>query len=402
MIIIIGAGISGLYLGYLLKTINKDFIIIEKEKKYGGRVLVEDFEGTMVNLGAGVGRQEKDILLDRLCKHLNVPVSINDVKIGYSLRDDRNRSRNNQIKNPKHTFLSFLEELKLDFSKNKNHRKIRSNTTFLEFLKENLDNPEEFIKISGYTDYINADIVDTLYNYGFDDNVDGWKSMLIKWQILLDNLYKILKSHIHLSEEVINIDQKNSFITTSLSIYKYDKLVSSIPVNIARKLFPNIEILSEINCQSFSRIYAKISYGNDSLKEKIKNVFTVNSFLQKIIPINPDKGIYMIGYNDNYSADLSFKYFTTLDEEEVYQILESEILRLFNVKAKIEVAKIAYWDYGTTYYLPLSKKYKDRDEWLSSARNPIENIFFIGEGFSHNQGWVEGSLQSVESIINYL
>lgn len=402
MIIIIGAGISGLYLGYLLKTLNKDFIIIEKEENYGGRVLVKDFEGTMVNLGAGVGRQEKDILLDRLCKELNVPVSINDVKIGYSLRDDQNRLRNNQIKNPKNTFLSYVEELKLDFSKNKNHRKIRSTTTFLEFLKENLENPEDFVKISGYTDYIHADIVDTLYNYGFDDNVDGWKSMLIKWQVLLDNLYEILKSHIHLSEEVINIDQYNSIITTSLSTYKYDKLVSSIPVNIARKLFPNIEILSEINCQSFSRIYAKISHGNDSLKEKIKNVFTVNSFLQKIIPIDTDKGIYMIGYNDNYSADLSFKYFTTLNEDQVYEILESEILRLFNVRTKIEVAKIAYWDYGTTYYLPLSKKYKDRDNWLSYARNPIENIFFIGEGFSHNQGWVEGSLQSVNSIINYL
>lgn len=394
MIIIIGAGISGLYLGYLLKSLNKDFIIFEKEDTYGGRVLVKDFEGTMVNLGAGVGRLKKDIILNRLCKTLKVPVTINESKIGYRLK--------NNLPIPLTPLISYVNHLKKEFKENKDHRNIRSNTTFLEFIEENLKNPEDFIKISGYTDYINADIIDTLYHYGFDDNVSGWKSMSIKWQVLLDNLYNTLKSHIHLSEEILKIDKDKKNIITNKNTYKYDKIVSSIPVNIARNLFPNIEILNQINCQTFSRIYAKISKGNDSLKNEIKNMIISNSFLQKIIPINPDKGIYMIGYNDNYNANLSFNYFTKLNEKQVYHILESEILKLFNVKVKIDIAKIAYWEYGTTYYLPLSKDYNDRDEWLCYARNPEKDIFFIGEGFSHNQGWVEGSLESVEAIIDYL
>jgi len=53
MIIIIGAGIAGLYLGYKLQKEKKDFIILEKDMMCGGRVRVDTFEGESVVLGAG-------------------------------------------------------------------------------------------------------------------------------------------------------------------------------------------------------------------------------------------------------------------------------------------------------------------------------------------------------------
>lgn len=379
MIIIIGAGISGLYLGYLLKSQKKDFIIIEKDSRYGGRVFVEDFEGKKVNLGAGIGRFDKDKTLYNLCQSLNVNTNIYPVNISYSF----------PIKKP---LLTYVEELK-EILKYK-----RDNQSFLNFLKENLKNPYDFIKISGYTDYINADIKDTLYNYGFEDNVSGWEGFSIDWQMLLDRLYEMLKDHIYLGEKVIKIDRDQSILFTTTNKYKYKKIVCSTPVNVSRLLFPDIKILNEIDCQSFSRIYAKITKGKKEMEDVLKNYTVVDSFLQKIIPIDVKNGIYMIGYNDNYNADLSFEYFTTLDEEEVYKIIESEIYKLFNIHIKIDVAKIVYWNEGTSYFLPLSLKYKNRDEWLSYARNPIKDIFFIGEGFSHNQGWVQGSLESVDEI----
>jgi hypothetical protein len=380
MIIIIGSGISGLYLGYLLKRQKKDFIILEKDSRYGGRVFVEDFEDKKVNLGAGIGRFNKDKTLYNLCQTLNVNTNKFKVDISYSF----------PIKKP---LLYYVEELKEILQNKRYHR------SFFNFLEENLEKPYDFIKISGYTDYINADVKDTLYNYGFEDNVSGWEGFSIDWQMLLDRLYEILKDHIYLDEKVIKIDRDQSVIFTTSNQYKYETIVCSIPPSLSRFLFPDIKILNEIDCQSFSRIYAKITKGKDELANKIKNYTVVDSFLQKIIPIDQKNGIYMIGYNDNYNADISFKYFTTLDEEEVYKIIESEIYKSFHVHIKIEVAKIAYWNEGTSYFLPLSLTYKNRDEWLSYARNPVKDIFFIGEGFSHNQGWVQGSLESVDSII---
>ena len=110
----------------------------------------------------------------------------------------------------------------------------------------------------------------------------------------------------------------------------------------------------------------------------------------------------MIGYNDNFDALESFFYFTTMTEKEVYDKLSHEIKRIFGIDITISLSKIAFWDYGTTYYKPLKTEYKDRGEWLKIAQNPVSDIYFVGEGFSRNQGWVEGALESVDTIYKML
>lgn len=390
MIVIIGAGIAGLYLGYLLKKRKKDFIIIEKDDRCGGRIYVDDFCGKNVVLGAGIGRFEKDITLFNFCKELGIKVNKYPKKIDYSFK----------VSKPLMSYVNSLKKINVSSEK-------RSKTTFLEFLKENYKNPSKFTTLSGYTDYIHADIIDTLYDYGFDDNASEVETynFSVDWNGLLDSLYFILKRNIKLEEKVLNIDTDSRIVVTDKGNYEYSNVVCSTPVNIARRIFTNkkiVNVLSELDCQTFSRIYAKISKGNDILKDRIDTFTIVDSFLQKIIPSDKEKGIYMIGYNDNYCADKGFKYFMTLDENDVYRIIEDEIEKLFDVKVKVDVAKIVYWEYGTTYYLPLSKKYKDRDDWIKYAQNPLNNVLFIGEGFSHNQGWVQGSLESVDSIINLI
>jgi hypothetical protein len=392
MIIIIGAGISGLYIGYILKKLNKDFVIIEKDNRYGGRVYVENFLDKQVPLGAGIGRFEKDVLLYELCKELDVPTKKNITKISYSYLIENNIN-----------ILEYISRLKEIYNKNKN---IRSTCNFLSFLKKHCNNYDKFIKKCGFSDFIHSDIEDTFDDYGFDDLVSGWSSFSLEWNLLLDNLYKVLKNNIILDENIIRVNSNKKIVITDNNEYKYDKLICSATVDISSNIFKNnkaiLNILDDLNVQTFSRIYAKVGKGNELLKNEVKNLTILDSFLQKIIPIDSENGIYMIGYNDNYYADKSFKFFTTMNEEKINLLLEEEIENNFKIKIKIVYSKIAYWNNGTTYYKPLKKVYKDRNEWLSIARNPVENIYFIGEGFSKNQGWVEGSLESVRDIINLL
>jgi len=394
MIIIIGAGISGLYTGYILKQLNKDFVIIEKDDRYGGRVYMENFLDKQVPLGAGIGRFEKDKLLYNLCKELNVPVNEYITKISYSPSIDKINNIN---------ILEYVSDLREIYNKIKS---IRSTCTFLSFLKKHCKNYSKFVQKCGFSDFIHSDIEDTIDDYGFDDLISGWKAFSIKWQILLDNLYKILKDNILLNESVTSVNSNKKFIITDKAKYNYDKLICSSTVDTSRIIFQDnktiLNILNDLNVQTFSRIYAKINKGNDLLKEKVKNLTVLDSFLQKIIPIDSDNGIYMIGYNDNYYADKGFKYFTTLYEDNVNSILEEEIEKNFGINIQVVNTKIAYWNNGTTYYKPLKNTYKNRDEWLSVARNPVEDIFFVGEGFSKNQGWVQGSLESVKEIIKLL
>ena len=209
-----------------------------------------------------------------------------------------------------------------------------------------------------------------------------------------------MSDKVHLYEGVERVE--NKIVRTNKAVYYYDQLVCSVPVSIARVLFPSIKILDDLEGQPFARIYAKVDKGNQEMAEKIKNFTIVDSYLRKIIPINPKKGIYMIGYNDNFDALESFFDFTNMTEKEVYDKLSGEIKRIFGIDITVRFAKIAFWDYGTTYYKPLKTKYKNRGEWLKIAQHPVPDIYFVGEGFSQNQGWVEGALESVDAIYKFL
>jgi len=390
MIIIVGAGISGLYLGYLLHKQEKEFIILEKDARYGGRVQVDNFEGESVVLGAGIGRLEKDKTLYDLCISMDVPVHKYTSKISRVF----SKERQTELKNK-----NFSKEVdKVNEWSKELTKQQRSKTDMVKFLRQHHD-PLDFIDLSGYTDYLHADVIDTVQDYGFDDMIPGYTGFSIEWDVLLDKLYELMKDRIHLSEGVLEHNTKKKSVRTNITTYSYDQLVCSTPVTVARKLFPTIETLRDLDGQPFSRIYAKIEKGKEKLSEKVKNFTIVDSYLQKIIPINAKKGIYMIGYNDNIDSIQTMNYFNNLSEEEVYHKLSNEIKHIFGIDVEITVAKIAFWDYGTTYYKPLPVKYANREEWLKKARNPVKNIYFAGEGFSRNQGWVQGSLESVDAIL---
>jgi protoporphyrinogen oxidase len=83
--IIIGGGISGLYTAYKIKQKqpNATFIILERDT-IGGRMNIYNFCGVNVNIGAGVGRENKDFLLIKLLKELNITYDKTNLIVNYS------------------------------------------------------------------------------------------------------------------------------------------------------------------------------------------------------------------------------------------------------------------------------------------------------------------------------
>jgi hypothetical protein len=118
---------------------------------------------------------EKDKLLYKLCEELNVPINKYISKISYS-----DKLKLNDI-----NILKYVSKLKKIY----NDKKVNRKTTFLSFLKKYCKNYSKFIKKCGFSDFIHADIEDTIDDYGFEDLVSGWEAFSIKWQVLLDNLY---------------------------------------------------------------------------------------------------------------------------------------------------------------------------------------------------------------------
>jgi hypothetical protein len=400
-IIIIGTGIAGLFSAYNIKNTSPEtsFLVLEKYKKewIGGRSTNEMFHGTSIVTGAGVGRKDKDKLLIKLMDEIGVKYTEFVSKINYA-----------------ETFtpvdiMQIMRKLKGEFM---NHPELH-NKTFKEFFLKILGAKlyKLFIVSSGYTDYENADLYDTLYNYGMEDNKGGWTGLYIPWKNMVDKLFQIIgKNHFRFSSEVVEIKKvKESpcvfqIKTETGIVYNCNRVVVATSITGIQKLVRNQSSLyKQIHGQAFLRLYAKFNKESTEIMKKYVPSYTiVPGPLQKMIPMDPDKGIYMIAYSDNKHALLQQKYLkNTPENRNVYCDLIEEALGILpRGQLKILAIKDYYWSDGTHFYEPLRGDFKTRKEFIHKAQHPENGILVVGEVVSKNQGWVEGALESVNLVLS--
>ena len=398
-IVIIGSGIAGLYSANKIKETSPEtsFIILEKYKKQfiGGRISNELFYDTEIVTGAGIGRKKKDKLLYSLLKKMNLPTAEYQVNPYYSELVD-------QIDINK-----VMDLLKIEYTKNTK----TESQTFKEFAQPYLgeDNYNKFIISTGYGDYENADVFETLFYYGMDDNSCCWKAFKVPWKkLILQLAHNIGDDKFKCSNNIVHInkihDKPYKFIIETENNIKYscNKVIIATTIDTVRNLLPNYSIYNGIEGQPFLRLYGKFSVSSiPILKEYIKGFTLLPGPLQKIIPMNPDKGVYMIAYNDNKNTiRLKNHLENTKENRELYCRLLEKSLNIPNNSIHLIAIKDFYWSIGTHYYKPLNKKeYNSRDEFIEKAQYPENGILVVGEAVSRNQGWVEGALESVESVL---
>jgi hypothetical protein len=399
-IIIIGSGISGLYAAYNIQQMspNTTFIILEKNKKdyIGGRTGNDFFCGSKIVTGAGIGRKNKDILLINLLNDLEIKYKEYINKINYS-------KKINEPINIKET----IDILKKEYNNNTSVKPLTFKEFFIKTLGIQLYN--KFIISTGYTDYENADAYDTLYNYGMDDNASDMVAMSVPWKKLIKTLcIKIGTKHIKPLSNVIKVSkvQKNPCLfeikLDNGVIYHSNKVIISTNIEGIQKLLPNNNLVyKEIVGQPFLRLYAKFSINSrEIMKNYIKYYTVVPGPLQKIIPINRNKGIYMIAYSDNESA-LTLKSHLENNEKnrDYFAKLIEKALDINNASLKINVIKSYYWNIGTHYYKPLNNIFFNRNNFIKIAQHPMDCMLVVGEAVSKDQGWVEGALNSVQKVL---
>ena len=395
-IIIIGSGIAGLYAAYNIKKTspNTSFLILEKNKKkyIGGRVKTDLFYGTEIVTGAGIGRKKKDKLLYKLLNELKFKTNEFKFKPFYS-----NMFKPISVKDT-------IEYLKAEFKKYKGPR-----VTFKQFAKNLLGDKvyDQFLLSVGNTDYENADIYDTLYDYGMDDDYCCFNAFRVPWRQLIMRMAKIIgKNHFRFSTNVSEIRSdalENTFIINSdnKKQYKCDKVIIATTITGIRALLP-YPIYNKIEGQPFLRLYGKFNKNSiPIMKEYVKGYTCLPGPLQKIIPMNPDNGIYMISYSDNKNTlKLKNNLENTKDNRNLCCELLETALGIPKNSLNLTAIKAYYWQIGTHYYKPLNQSiYKDRSEFIKIAQHPKKGILVVGEVVSKNQGWVEGALKSVRKVL---
>ena len=396
-IIIIGSGIAGLYSAYKIKQFNPalSVLILEKNKKQwiGGRTSNEPFYGTQVVTGAGIVRKNKDHLLVKLIKELNIPyhefisshhyiTQFKPININETMRSLKKEEATNKTMTFKQLAIKYLGVKKY----------------------------KQFIVTSGYSDYEKEDAHDTLYNYGMDDNAGNLTCLSISWKELVAKLVdQIGSENIKAQQKVIKInkiseDQPDFEIETQKGVmYKCNKIIIATTISSLLHLLPSkSSIYKQIHAQPFLRLYAKFSKSSaEIMKEYVKGYTIVEGPLQKIIPMDPDKGVYMIAYSDNASAiALKDHLENTLENRKYFEELLEQTVGIAEGSLIINALLDFYWDEGTHYYEPLKGPYKTRTAFINAAQHPDKNILVVGEVVSKHQGWVEGALESVEAGLN--
>ena len=394
-VIIIGGGISGLYSFYKIKQLYKNknkkkCLLLEKNNRLGGRAGNDNFHGSQIAIGAGILRKNKDKLLINLCKKLKVPLNEFTVNINY----DKIIPIINIIKT--------LRKLK-SYMPEKKKRLFTFKQYFISIFGKKYYN--NFKKTLGYTDYENEDMEEVINHYGMDDNVSGWKGYGLSWNTLIEKLVKCIgKKNIKMNTSVEKIKlEKNDIykVITNNKTYYTKKIIIGSPIDTIKKLIKN-NIYNNIGGQPFLRIYGLFDKKCiPILKNAVNSTTIVNSPLYKIIPINPNKCIYMIAYTDNKGAKTLKKYAKNTSANRKYlSKMVSKSLGITSTVCKLKDIKSYYWNIGTHYYKPLKNlKFKNRNEYIKMAQNPQKNMYVVGEMISHKQGWTEGAIESVEKIV---
>jgi hypothetical protein len=154
----------------------------------------------------------------------------------------------------------------------------------------------------------------------------------------------------------------------------FDRRVVAIPpACIAKSLAPLADPRIDyrgIKHQPFLYIYMQTD--DPAFKERFTTYTVLPKPFQKLIPMNIEKGVYMVAYADNASA-LSLNAVVTSPES-----LSNMIKSVLGIRIKVNKYMKVFNEIGT-HYRTNHKIYK-----LSAV--------FKGEAFAKNQGWTNGGL----------
>jgi protoporphyrinogen oxidase len=394
--IIIGAGISGLYIGSHLKNKKENFLIIEGKTRVGGRIKTINYENH--NYEAGAYRfTKKHVRLTKLIHDLNLNKYIQkmDNKKSFFLRN----SNKNKLYNTKSS-LNYNDIIK-KLSKLKN--KILINNNILTLVDEYYDNEtKNFIKdYCGYDNFIENSTAINLKKHYKSLN-SHFYNLTCGFNKITETIFENVKENTIFGEKLIDIEiNKNIYqITTNKKKYSCKKIIITIPKeNLLEIPFisKNIKFLDSVSSSPYLRIFAVYPKKEGKVWFHDINYTVTDNILRKIIPENYEKGLIQICYNDNKNAEYMRNI---ISNGELKKFLNENLKKIFPDKIIPEpiFLNCHYWKNGNHFWLPLY----DNIKIANYMTNPIENLYIAGESYSDNQAWIEGSLETSEKVIKLL
>jgi hypothetical protein len=380
---ILGGGISGLYIAHELLKRNPDCKLILLEKyKLGGRIFTYKDKNMTVEAGAGRFSKNHKRLIKLLYEfHLDqlIPIS-SESKFAegspYNLKTVLAKIVAFSRIDPLHdlTKLSFLNYARLVVSKEE-----------VQFIEDSFGYYTELVDMNAEA------ALALLHNLNEEFYIlKGGLSQLV------DAMVKRIKMCPNVEirkEEVVSIQQFNNhyIIRTNKREYETPFCICTFPANIVRRLSffkPIHSLLKYITSSPLCKIYCTFD------KPWFKNMpkMTTRSPLRMIIPSKNTVLFYSDDKYANYWNDIYIK-------QGVYGVnkaIRYYVKDVLDIDIKPIHTKIFYWENGVGYWTVGAK----RKELAQQLQEPFPNFYLCGENYSANyQQWIEGALETSESVL---
>jgi hypothetical protein len=401
--VIVGGGISGLYMYMNLLQKTSNICLLEKNDYFGGRIKQynEKILGKNISFPEGAARfnnNHKKVI--KLLKKFDLFDSqTSKVSSDIEFIDTENEFSNKFNGENGFKYINSVLEKSNNYDKHE-----LQNMTFQELAQKILKKTElEFmLKSSGYTGQLkNMNSYDAIHLFDKGIRID-MKYYVGVFQRLIDSLLLYLHKHnatLKLKVNVLDIVNNNE----TYDIYIKNKIIHCRNIICCVPKFsllnftcisPIKELLEKsVTCKPLCRVYA-IFDENDIWFENLKKKVVVNNQLRYIIPIDIKKGLIMISYTD----DVYTKYWNKIKNNQAK--LKNSIVKLVNKTFDIQINEprkvyVCYWDCGVAFW----NKNMDSISISKKITNPIDNMFICGENYSRNQSWVEGALESCDRCL---
>jgi len=413
--IIIGGGITGLYLAYKLNKLHPEcpLTVIEKTNRLGGRILTKTKNNLKIDIGAGRFSEnhkliielindlglKKDIITLPKKKHyfINGKLIKTDKALLEHFKVKRFDSISDIWKHVSDVINSFDDSKLINLTIHEVLYSILNKNEVEVLIKSYLYNTKIFHSnaLTAFKSIIaDYDVLGNkmfILNGGMERIIDKLKHHLVKNGVdilILHDVETIHKTCITVSNEGdrFSIKYKQLF----LCVTRFDVLnFKGLFTKSHKKL-----ISSSLNTSSLMRMYAQYPVvKNKSWFSDLPKILADNN-LQFVIPINPKKGLIMITYSSDKLAEYWNKIGSKKDvEDKIHEILD-EMFPDKNIP-RPKWLTIHYWKKAVHYWNVGHDPKK-----VENILNKFDNIHILGEAFSYRQAWMEGGLEMAKELID--
>lgn len=394
--IIVGGGISGLFMATKLADTGKDILLVESTNRLGGRLFTTKEQGVQFELGAAriSSSHTKVMALLQECGLDKDLVQAPDT-ISY------------KHKGPTINFYSLVKEV-VEGSKLYTKQYLQS-INLLQLCIDVLGQPHAqlFQTMLGYDsefETLNAHAALKTYKKDLFSANDyfvlkrGFSSLVQHLQETLEQ-----QDNVTIKMDTLVTDIGKNFIHLHKQKYYGGHILCCVPYETLSR-FPKFKDIQEIHAVTpvpLLRIYAK--YPKDkSGKVWFHNLHRTitDSYIRHIIPIDYDNGLLMISYTDGKFADMWYNL-STLGNKVLVEHLHKEIKAVLGKEPpKPEFVTHHYWPAGVHMWKP-GQNVKDVYRRLLKPW-PDEKVYVVNEAYSLHQCWVEGSLDACYDVLDMI